>query len=136
MGPNDVCIAYAAAGQYGDARSLASWIAPVHAGGSHRALEAEACWVLGECATLGDSRDLAEADAHYRTALSLAMSCERRPLAAECRLGLGVACRLTHRDAEARQWLAGALAEFTAMDMPESCVRVQSEFAGLSYGAS
>jgi tetratricopeptide (TPR) repeat protein len=128
---NAVPVAFAAAGEYATAARLVSQLLPLHVERGHRPLEAEARWLLGECAAFGGPPDPTASEAHYRQALDLAEACERRPLAAKCRLGLGTVCRLTNRPDEARTWLAEALAAFEAMDMPYGRARAQAELATL-----
>jgi len=123
--------AFAAAGDYATAARLSTHILAVHVERGHPAQEAEAHWLLGECATLGDPRDLAAAEVHFRRALELAEACERRPLAAECRLGLGTVCRLVDRRDEAHTWLGEALAAFNEMEMPYWRARAAAEIAAL-----
>ena len=76
-------------------------------------------------------RVLAAAEEHFRQALDLAEARERRPLAAQCRLGLGTVCRLVDRRDEARTWLTPALAAFDEMEMPYWRARAQAELAAL-----
>jgi len=92
-----------------------------------RAFEAGTRWLLGERATFGDPPDLPAAETHYRQASDLAEACERRPLAARCRLGLATVYRLTNRPDEARAHLTEALTAFDSMDIPYWRTRAQTE---------
>jgi tetratricopeptide (TPR) repeat protein len=79
-----------------------------------RGMQAWASWLVGEAAArLGD----AGAATAYREALERAESTGMRPLAAHCRLGLGLLALAGRLDADGRAEVAAALEAFAAMGM-------------------
>jgi len=79
-----------------------------------------------------DAPDVPKAEAGYREAFELAESLQMRPLAAQCRLGLGGLHRRLGQAAHARAELDDALARFSAMSMTLWIERAQAELDALS----
>ena len=82
-----------------------------------RGNEARALWLLGEIAMRRDPPDVAQAEAHYQQALTLAEELDMRPLQAHCHNGLGRLYHHTSRATQARVALAAATDLYRAMDM-------------------
>ena len=82
-----------------------------------RGWEAWARWLLGEVARHADPPDVAQAEAHYQQALTLATALGMRPLQAHCHLGLGTLSATTGRREQARTALATAIDLYRAMEM-------------------
>ena len=94
-----------------------------------RGWEAWARWLLGEVARHGDPPDVAQAEAHYQQALTLATALGMRPLQAHCHLGLGTLYATTGRRAPARAALAAAINLYRAMDMTFWLPQVEAALA-------
>jgi tetratricopeptide (TPR) repeat protein len=82
-----------------------------------RANEALALHQLGAVQAHAASPDIAQAEAHYQQALTLAEALGMRPLVAHCHHGLGRLYYQTGRAAQARTTLALAIDLYRAMDM-------------------
>jgi tetratricopeptide (TPR) repeat protein len=82
-----------------------------------RGHEAHALRLLGEIAAHHDPSDVAQAEAHYRHAWTLAHELGMRPLIAHCHLGLGNLYRRTGDQAKAEEHVAGAKAMYREMAM-------------------
>jgi hypothetical protein len=73
---------------------------------------------LGVVQAHADPPDVAQAEAHYQQALTLAEKLGMRPLVAHCHLGLGRLYCQTGRGEQARAALATAIDLYRTMDMP------------------
>ena len=62
-------------------------------------------------------RDVAQAEAHYRQALTLAEELGMRPLQAHCHRGLGMLYATTGQREQARSELSTAMEMYRAMEM-------------------
>jgi tetratricopeptide (TPR) repeat protein len=82
-----------------------------------RGNEARALWLLGEIAMRRDPPDVAQAEAHYQQALTLAEGLGMRPLVAHCHRGLGTLYAATGQREQARTELSMAIEMYRAMDM-------------------
>ena len=82
-----------------------------------RGNEARALWLLGEIAMRRDPPDVAQAEAHYQQALTLAEELDMRPLQAHCHNGLGTLYAATGQREQAHAALAAALALYRTMEM-------------------
>jgi class 3 adenylate cyclase/tetratricopeptide (TPR) repeat protein len=82
-----------------------------------RGNEAPALHQLGTIHAHADSPDTAQAEVHYRQALTLAEELGMRPLVAHCHLGLGTLYAKTGRRQQARTELSSAIELYRAMDM-------------------
>jgi tetratricopeptide (TPR) repeat protein len=86
---------------------------------THRERGNEA-WILrllGEIAVQREPPDLAQAEAQYRQALTLADALGMRPLQAHCHRGLGTLYAATGQQEQARTALSAAIALYRDMDM-------------------
>jgi tetratricopeptide (TPR) repeat protein len=79
--------------------------------------EACALFQLGAVHAQADPPDVAQAEARYREALSLAEALGMRPLQAHCHRGLGTMYAKTGRQEQARAALATAIGLYRAMEM-------------------
>jgi class 3 adenylate cyclase/tetratricopeptide (TPR) repeat protein len=82
-----------------------------------RGSEALALHQLGVVHAHTDPSDVAQAEAHYQQALTLAEELGMRPLVAHCHLGLGTLYAAIGQREQARTELAAAIALYRAMDM-------------------
>jgi tetratricopeptide (TPR) repeat protein len=82
-----------------------------------RGNEAPALHQLGTIHAHADSPDTAQAEVHYRQALTLAEELGMRPLVAHCRLGLGMLYRKIKKREHARDELSTAIELYRAMEM-------------------
>jgi tetratricopeptide (TPR) repeat protein len=82
-----------------------------------RGQEAYALHLLGDIATHCDPPDVAQADASYRQALTLAEELGMRPLQAHCHRGLGTLYAATSQRKQARTALSTAIEMYRAMEM-------------------
>ena len=82
-----------------------------------RGHQAYALRLLGEIAARREPLDSAQAEAHYRQALALAVELSMRPLQAHCHLGLGTLYIKTGQREQARTELSTAIELYRAMDM-------------------
>ena len=82
-----------------------------------RGHEALALHQLGAVHAHADPPDVAQAEAHYQQALTLAEELGMRPLVAHCHLGLGRLYHQTGRAEQARVALTTAIDLYRAMDM-------------------
>ncbi len=87
--------------------------------------------LLADIEAGADAPDVPRAEAGYREALELADSLQMRPLAAQCRLGLGGLHRRAGHAGEARVELDDALARFSAMGMTLWIERTRAELDAL-----
>jgi tetratricopeptide (TPR) repeat protein len=87
--------------------------------------------LLADIEAGADAPDVPRTEAGYRAALDLADSLGMRPLAAQCRLGLGGLHRRVGRDEPARVELDDALARFSAMGMTLWIERTKAELDAL-----
>ncbi|MBI2159160.1 MAG: AAA family ATPase [Candidatus Rokubacteria bacterium] len=95
-----------------------------------RGQEAYAHLVLADIAAGGETPANAEAEASYRQALALAEALGMRPLAAQCRLGLGLLYQRAGERQRAREDLAAAAALFGAMGMTRWLAEAERGAAG------
>ena len=91
-----------------------------------RGWEAWALRLLGEVHARRDRLDLTAVETHFREATAVAREREMRPLLAHCHLGLGEAYRRASEHARAQAEVAGALAEYRALDMPHWQARAEA----------
>jgi tetratricopeptide (TPR) repeat protein len=82
-----------------------------------RGHEAYALRLLGDIAMHREPPEVAEADASYRQALTLAEALEMRPLLAHCHLGLGSLYAKTGQREQACAELSAAIDLYRAMEM-------------------
>jgi tetratricopeptide (TPR) repeat protein len=104
-------------GRVEEASELASRLLELsrtHTGHGH---QAHAYHLLGEVARQRDVPEVAEAEAHFRRALTLADELGMRPLQAHCHHGLGKLYRHTGRLEPARAELTTAMHLYRSMDM-------------------
>jgi hypothetical protein len=73
--------------------------------------------VLGEIASSAGAPDVAAANAHYKSALTLAEELGMQPLVAHCHTGLARLCRTTGDPGAADAHVATAAALYRAMGM-------------------
>ena len=105
------------AGRLEEAQALAERAlahAHTHQGRGH---EAYALCLLGEMAARREPLDVAQAEAHYRQALTLAAELGMRPLQAHCHRSLGTLYGATGQWEQARTALATAIEMYRDMDM-------------------
>jgi class 3 adenylate cyclase/tetratricopeptide (TPR) repeat protein len=79
--------------------------------------QAYALRLLGEIAVRRDPPDVAQAEAHYRQALTLAEELGMRPLQVHCHRGLGTLYAATGQREQARTELSTAIEMYKSMDM-------------------
>ena len=79
---------------------------------------AHANYLLGEIAAHAGAPDLEKAEAAYGEGVALSEELEMRPLAAQCRLGLGTLYRRASLPEKALEQLSAASLLFGKMDMP------------------
>jgi tetratricopeptide (TPR) repeat protein len=106
---------YRLVGRLENARRLALRTLEDSRNHKERGLQAQLLRLLGEIAATSDS--LAEAEAHYRQALTLAEALGMRALLAHCHLGLGKIYLKSERRDSARHELSTALDLYRAMGM-------------------
>jgi tetratricopeptide (TPR) repeat protein len=82
-----------------------------------RGYEAHALRLLGEIAAHGALQEIAEAEAHYQQALTLAEELGMRPLQAHCHRSLGTRYAMTGQRGQARAELSAAIALYRDMEM-------------------
>jgi tetratricopeptide (TPR) repeat protein len=82
-----------------------------------RGYEAYALRLLGETAAHDDPPEAAQAEVHYRQAISLANELEMRPLLAHCHRGLGTLYAKGVQPDPARTELSAAIVLYRAMEM-------------------
>jgi len=82
-----------------------------------RGNQAYALHLLSEIATRREPPEIAEAEAHYHQAITLAEELGMRPLQAHCHRGLGTLYATTGQREQARTELSTAIALYRAMDM-------------------
>ena len=73
--------------------------------------------MLGDIALHRAPPDVAQAEAHYQQALTLADALGMRPLQAHCHRGLGTLYAVTGQREQARAELSTAMEMYRAMDM-------------------
>jgi predicted ATPase len=109
--------AYLRVGRLAEARASAERAARLAAECEQRGDHAYALFILGQVAAQTEPPDLDTATALFEQALAKALDLGLRPLAARCRLGLGLLLRGAGADARAREHLAGAITELRRMGM-------------------
>ena len=82
-----------------------------------RGYQAHAFRLLGEVAMRCDPPDIAQAEAYYRQAITLANELGMRPLLAHCHLGLGTLYAKIRQPEQVRAELSIAIELYRAMDM-------------------
>ena len=104
-------------GRVDEAQTLAERLRELsrtHTGHGYRA---HAYRLLGDVATHRGPLDIAQAEAHYGLALTLAEAMGMRPLQAHCHRGLGMLYATLGRPEQARSILSAAIDLYRAMDM-------------------
>jgi tetratricopeptide (TPR) repeat protein len=114
----DLGRAYLLAGRLDDAAQLLERALSLSLTHREQGFHAHANCLAGELATEQKPLDLGRAETAFGQALALSEELEMRPLAAQCRLGLGrLYWRANHGD-RAVEHLSAASAQFAEMDMP------------------
>jgi tetratricopeptide (TPR) repeat protein len=109
--------AHLLAGRLVEAQALAERTLALAREHQERGNEAYALRLLGEIAARREPPESAQAEAHYREALTLAEELGMRPLLAHCHRGLGTLYLKTGQQEQAQAELATAIALYRAMDM-------------------
>jgi tetratricopeptide (TPR) repeat protein len=109
--------AHMLAGHLEEAYALAERVLALASERQERGSQAYALRLLGEIAVRCDSPDVAQAEAHYRQALTLAEELGMRPLQAHCHLGLGTLYARTDQREQVCAALSTAVALYRAMEM-------------------
>jgi tetratricopeptide (TPR) repeat protein len=109
--------AYLLAGRTEDALACAQRDLERAQHGKQRGDQAYALRLLGESAAQRCPSQVAQAEAHYQQALTLAEELDMRPLIAHCHRGLGTLYAARGQEEPARTALATAIAMYRAMDM-------------------
>jgi class 3 adenylate cyclase/tetratricopeptide (TPR) repeat protein len=109
--------AYLLAGRREEAVQCAGRALDLSRAHKERGHEAWALRLLGEIAARRSPPEVAQAEAHYQQALTLAEELGMRPLQAHCHQGLGTLYAATGQREQARTALATAIALYRAMDM-------------------
>ena len=99
-----------------------------------RPFEAQARCLRGEITAKTIPRDAETAERWYRESLAIAEQLGMRPLAARCRVGLGILYGELGRIDDARAELTEAAELFRAMEMTLSLGRVESRLASIDPG--
>jgi DNA-binding SARP family transcriptional activator len=120
--------AYAEVGRVSEARRIAEACLDQAQALGERGNEALILRVLGDVALLAGESSLGEARSRYTEGLGLASGLGLRPIAAQCRLGLGVVASARGEDA-APTWIEAAQAEFAALGMSRWLVRARAHGA-------
>jgi tetratricopeptide (TPR) repeat protein len=94
-----------------------------------RAVEAQALRLHGALATRATPPNAAQSETHYVAALTLAQALGMRPLAAHCRLGLGMLYQQLGRADDARTELTAAADLYRAMAMPYWLAQAEAALA-------
>jgi len=123
--------AYLLADQVEDARECADRAVMLARDRGERGFEAWALRLLGDITSHHDRLDMAEAEAHYSAAVTLASELEMWPLLAHCYLGLGKLCRQTGKLERAQEKLTSARTMYAEMDMCFWLDRTQLELSSL-----
>jgi tetratricopeptide (TPR) repeat protein len=105
------------AGQRDEAAAVAQRALEHARGHAERGNEARVRHLLGEIAAQPDDPDVANAEAHYRAAVTLATELGMRPLVAHCHLGLGTLAGRTGDSGKAREHLTRAAEMYREMGM-------------------
>jgi tetratricopeptide (TPR) repeat protein len=121
--------AYLLAGRLEDAHRLAGRALELSRDLKQRGHQAYALRLLGETAAHGDPPEAAQAESHYRQALTLAEELGMRPLVAHYHLGLGTLYSKKGQMAQARAELTNAIELFRAMEMTFWLPRAEAELA-------
>jgi class 3 adenylate cyclase/tetratricopeptide (TPR) repeat protein len=100
-----------------EARALAERALELARQHRQRGNEGYALRLLGEIAAQREPPHVAEAESHYRQALTLAEELGMRPLMAHCHLGLGALYAKAERHERARTELSAAIELYRAMEM-------------------
>lgn len=104
------------AGNLTKARPVAEHALELAVGASERGDEAEALWVLGEVAAASD-RAVEAARPYYNRAKEIAEALGRRPLVADCHLGLGKLYPRIGQREQAQEQLTTATTMYREMGM-------------------
>ena len=105
------------AGRLEEAQTLAERVLALARERQERGNEAYALRLLGDIAARREPPESAQAEAHYRQALTLAEELGMRPLQAHCHLSLGTLYVKTGQREQARTELSTAIELYRAMDM-------------------
>jgi len=108
--------AYLQAGRYAEALREAARALELARSQKERGFEAYALRALGEVSAQHDRSERDQAEGYYRHALELAEALQMRPLAARCRLGLGI----LHRQmgaGKSEEEFGAAREQFRSLDM-------------------
>jgi tetratricopeptide (TPR) repeat protein len=108
---------YLLAGRLEEAKLLALQALDLVRTRQERGNEAWTLWLLGEVAAQREPLDAAQAETHYRQALTRANALGMRPLQAHCHHALGTLYAKTGRWKQARTALSTAMALYRAMEM-------------------
>jgi len=119
------------AGNLTQARSVAEHALDLAVGASERGDEAEALWIIGEVAAASD-RALEAARPYYNRAKEVAETLGRRPLVADCHLGLGKLDRRIGERKHALEHLTTATTMYREMDMRFWLEQAEAEIAALN----
>jgi len=114
----DLAETYMVAGRLADALARAEEALNLARRHGDRRNEANGLHLLGEIYLKLNSPESAQAEAHFRGALTLADALVMRPLVAHCHLGLGTFYRHSSKHDRARQHLTTARVMYREMDMP------------------
>jgi tetratricopeptide (TPR) repeat protein len=109
--------AYLLAGHVEEAHALAKRALALFCTHQRRGHQANALRLLGEIAARREPPEVAQAEDHYRQALSLAEALGMRPLQAHCHRGLGTLYAKISQAEQARAALSAAIDLYRAMDM-------------------
>jgi len=115
-----------------EARARAEQALAVYQDIGDRCYEGWALRLLGEIEVAAGNADVAAAEDHLHAALALADTLELRPLAARCRLDLGLLHQRAGGGGRARGELDCASAEFRALGMPYWLARAEQARALLA----
>ena len=96
--------------------------------------QAWALWLLGEIAAQRQPLDAAQAEAHYRAALTLAEARGMRPLGAHCHAGLGTLYTTTGHWEQARAGLAAVITLYRAMALTFWPTQTEATLAQALHG--
>jgi tetratricopeptide (TPR) repeat protein len=117
--------AYLLADQVDNASACADRAVMLARGRGEPGHEAWAVRLLGAIASHHDRPDVATAEAHYGTAMTLASKLDMRPLEAHCHVSLGRLYRRTGNPEQAREHLTTARAMYGEMGMTHWLERLE-----------
>ena len=122
---------YLLAGQSEDARESANRALAIASSRGERPHEARARLLLGHASAYAGGAEAAEAEPHYRTALSIAGELGMRPLVAHCHLGLAKLYRRTGTRGQAQEHFATATTMYREMGMTYWLEKAEAEMRGM-----